>query len=173
MIDHIFFEALYEDNECGQIAAVRTNRKGEHVEAFEEQIKTKTMEGVSLEETMTRLKKQLLNEKYAEDYVVICLSPPKDINVFKKTLTKSWMSLKHLAWPLSYSGMIRELSLDSISKHHGIVNKRPTEATGNVVAILETYWQMMRRYKTALVAEDRLREIGGQSFESLRRGLGF
>jgi hypothetical protein len=172
MIDHIFFEALYDGKEVTEIAAVRTNRKGVHFEAFSEKVKTRHLEGTLLSTALSMMTKRLLDEKYSEDYIVVAFREPKVIEL-QKALPKAWITLSNLAWPLAYSGLISSITLDSVSKHHGVVNKHANTAEGNVVTIMDTYWNMMRRYKTALSAEDGLRSAAGQGFEELRRKFGF
>lgn len=173
MIDHIFFEPLIENREVVEIAAVRTNRKGVHFEAFSEKVKTKHLEGTPLEDAIVMMTKRVLNEKYSDDYVVVVYKVPPTHNDFHKYLPKAWISLATLAWPLAYGGMIPSLTLDAISKYHGIVNKASGTAEGNVVTIMDTYWQLMRRYKTALTAEEGLRSVAGDGVEGFRRILGF
>ena len=172
MIDHIFFEATYSAKECTEVAAVRTGRKGQHFEAFSEKVKTSRLEGITLEETLRDLKRRVCSEKYAEDYVVVALKPFEEAR-FKPLFTGNWLYLTQLAWPLAFSGLIPSLTLDSIAKYHSIANKGPGSATGNVVAIMETYWQMMRRYKTSLSAEESIRSFGGNTLEDIRKTLGF
>lgn len=174
MIDHIFFEAVYEGKDCIEIAAVRTGRKGQHFEAFSEKVKGAGLEGISLDEALRDLKRRVLKETYDENYVVVGLKPFSEPRFNTKVLfTGNWLFLAQLAWPLVFSGLLPALTLDSIGKYHGVMNKSPGTATGNVVALMESYWQLMRRYKTSLTAEETVRSYGGSALEELRKSLGF
>lgn len=173
MIDHIFFEAVYEGKDCIEIAAVRTGRKGQHFEAFSEKVKTPSLEGILLDDALRDLKRRVLKETYDKNYVVVGLKPFEEPRFGKPLFSGNWLYLAQLSWPLVFSGLLPALTLDSIGKYHGIMNKSPGTATGNVVAVMESYWQLMRRYKTALTAEEAVRGYGGSALEELRKSLGF
>jgi hypothetical protein len=170
-MDHIFLDTVFENNECVDLAVVRTDRKGKVIATYSEKLRTKAWAGVPLTDALHVMKDAILSPRFDETFMGVSHKPQR--KVIREPFGESWITLSTLAWPLAFSGLIPSVALDSIAKYHGIVNKAPKTAQGNVVALHETYWQMMRRYKTALTAEDSLRGFGGDALEKLRRELGF
>jgi hypothetical protein len=86
---------------------------------------------------------------------------------------RAWACTSHMAWPLVYAGIVPSRSLEAVAKYFGVVNKAPNTTQGNVVACLETYWAMMRRYRTALTAENFIDTMGGDTVKHFRSMFGF
>jgi hypothetical protein len=170
-MDHIFLDSIHDGSECADLAVVRTDRKGKVIATYSEKLKTKSFMGVALADALLVMQDAILSPKFDENFM--CVSHKPQRRVIREPFGESWITLSTLAWPLAFSGLIPSITLDSIAKHYGVTNKAPKTAQGNVVALHETYWQMMRRYKTALTAEDSLRGFGGDALEKLRRELGF
>lgn len=177
MIDHIFFDAVVEEDRITELAAIRTNRKGDLVLAsYSDPIKKDdetNVLGVSLDVAMKSLKEIILSKKFDSTYIVVGFSHPKvEAERFRKVLDGGWLYLSHLAWPMVSAQLIPSLSLESIAKSHGVFNAASGTAAGNVSCIANTYWRMMRRYKTALAAEEAARKLGGNTLESIRDFIG-
>lgn len=173
MIDHVFIESLYENQVCTQIALVRTDRKGKHCAAYSEMIDLQGRNGAPFAEVIDEITRQILSPKFDENYIVVTYKFDKRQTVLRDLLRQSWIYMTNLAWPLAYAGMVSSLSLDSISKYNGVINQAPSTAKGNVVAIMEAYWTMMRRFKTALSVEEGARQFGGDTLEEIRKTFGF
>lgn len=178
-LDHIFIElALSEDNiEAASVtgmAAVRTDRKGKVLAAYSESCSIRGLVDTDVEGLYGNLSSALL-VPYPAQYVIIA----QHANAYKGLLGpnrfrgKTWLDIAQLAWPLGYCDMISNRDLDTLCKHFELApNVQDGTMSGNCEALVRVYWAMMKRYKTALIGEEAVRDYGGEALASLRKYIG-
>lgn len=159
-VDHIFIETIGDNLSQLELAAVRTNHKGK--------VLTTHSSKFSFDDFEKRVLKPFSNQ-----YVIISQS-----NRFKHVLTgqwfkdKTWLTISQLAWPLYYSDMISDTEFDTICKHFSIDDCPDDDIEGNCEALVRVYWALMKRYRTALIGEEAVRDFGGEALASVRKFIG-
>ena len=118
-----------------------------------------------------------------EGFVVVAVFPETKKKAFKDACAyydlsdpfqgRAWLDFSQVAWPLAHAGHITNRSLRSVGEHFRITHDAPGTVTGDVAFLCATYWEMMRRYRTSLVAEEAVRELGGETLASIRKFVGF
>ncbi len=70
--------------------------------------------------------------------------------------------------------MIPDRELDTLSKHFGSPIALDLEGTmsGNCEALVRVYWAMMKRYRSALIGEEAVRDFGGEALAGIRKFIG-
>jgi hypothetical protein len=180
-LDHVFIElGLSEDNpELAAVtgmAVVRTDRKGKVLAAYSD---TAKHDGpvAPIDRLYERVRAEVL-KPYPASYVVVS----QHAATYKRILgdrcfpERPWVDIAQLAWPLGYCDMISARDLDTLSKHFAVSGgEYGTDGTmtGNCEILVRVYWAMMQRYRTALLGEEAVRDIGGEALASLRKFVGF
>lgn len=177
MMDHIFVDAKMRDN-IFDISMIRTDRKG----AIRTSYSDKVTSTLPFPVVVNSIKNVILANQYSTQFVVVAHFAEIDRALLRKETDamgttelfhrRAWIDTSQMAWPLTYSGLLSERSLDAVSKHFEVVNEAPNTSQGDVHTVMRLYWEMMRRYKTALTAEDAIRTVAGPKFESLRKMVG-
>jgi hypothetical protein len=179
-LDHVFIElGLSEDNIAAAsvtgMAAVRTDRKGKVLAAYSEACSIRGLDDIDIESVYGKVNDRLLRP-YAEAYVVVA----QHAQTYKGILGgscfrgRAWLDIAQLAWPLGYCGMIHDRNLDTLAKYLGCKSKGAGGTmSGNCETLVRVYWTMMNRYRAALLAEEVIRDIGGDTLARFRKFVGF
>jgi len=179
-LDHVFVElGLSEDNiEAASVtgmAAVRTDRKGTILAAYSESCSIRGLVEADMESVYGNLSATLL-KPFPGQYVVVAQHASAYKTILGPTYFrgKTWLDIAQLAWPLGYCDMIPDRSLDTLCKHFGMPISPEAEGTmsGNCEALVRTYWAMMKRYRSALLGEEALRDFGGETLAGFRKIIG-
>jgi len=86
---------------------------------------------------------------------------------------RAWIDLAQLMWPLAWSNLIEgKRTLDELCRYLNL-DCNTSNADGEVRTIGSCFELLMRRYRTALVGENAMTDIGGETLESLRHYVGF
>ncbi len=86
---------------------------------------------------------------------------------------RTWIDTAQLAWPLSVMGHIPSRRLEDLGKYYGVnVPDRELTPADTCSLTANVYMHMMRRYSLALKGEAVLRDIGGDTLQSLRGMIG-
>lgn len=177
-MDHVFF-ALHAGKSVdrdGEMAVVRTNGQGKITATFADAWSPSQ----PFENVILGLRGNILPNHFAEKFVVVA----HFAEVHRTALAarcgdapvpfagRAWIDTSQLAWPLVMAGLVASRSLDVVARHFGISNDAPGTAQGEAATVLSTYWQLVRRFKTALTAEDMLHSAGGEKLDSIRKLIG-
>ena len=158
-LDHVFLELSLEDGDVKGMAAVRTDRKGKVLAAVSGKVDDI---------------KEVIITPFTSKFVVVSqyayLYRPFLLDDFKG---KPWLDISQLSWPLGYCDMIPDRDFDTLCKHFGIEVDGPGTMTGNCEALARVYWALMKRYRTSLMGEELIRDVGGETLSKVRRFVGF
>jgi len=187
-VDHVFiyvrpFSLESKNSSIAEISCVRTNgqvgqtTKRNVIAAFS----TKIDDEYSFKNAVTNIKKNVVGDSdkfvvvtYLSDYVhTLVRNECRKIEVEELFLGRSWIDVAQLAWPLVSNGMIESRTIEVLSKHFGIKLLDKEDTADICTAIVGVYGYMMRRYKTALAGEEVIRDIGGETLDSIRKMVGF
>ncbi len=179
-LDHLFLalglsESNLETAAITGIAAVRTDRKGTVLAAYSESCSVRGLVDCDLEAVYGNMANALL-KPFPAHYVIVA----EHSNAYRTLLGpayfkgKTWLDISQLAWPLGYSDMIPDRSLDTLTKHFGTPIAFDLEGTmsGNCEALVRVYWAMMKRYRSALIGEEAVRDFGGEALAGIRKFIG-
>ncbi len=177
-LDHVFIElGLSDDNISAAsvtgMAAVRTDRKGKVLAAYSEACSIRGLDDIDIETVYSKVNDTLL-KPYPEPYVVIA----QHAQAYKGLLGAScfrgraWLDIAQLAWPLGYCDMIPDRNLDTLAKHFMCNVEAGGTMSGNCETLVRVYWAMMKRYRTALLGEEAIRDIGGETLAGIRKFIG-
>ena len=80
-----------------------------------------------------------------------------------------WICTRNLAWPLVYSGQVQSAKLTAIAEYYSVdfIDHKAHTATGDVQAMMQIYWKMMKRYSIAVEVEKGVKQIGGNVFANV------
>lgn len=88
-------------------------------------------------------------------------------------LHRAWIDLAQLMWPLAWANLIEgKRTLEELCRYLNI-DCQTRDSDSEVRTIGSCFALMMRRYKTALVGENTMTDIGGETLEGLRHFIGF
>lgn len=74
-------------------------------------------------------------------------------------LTRSWIGVEQLAWPLAFDNKLKDRSLESLAE---FLNIGSNDA---LWSLYSCYWTLMRRITTGIMLEEKARTHGGPIFE--------
>ncbi len=170
---HIFVDISYVDRRITAIAVVRTDHKGKEVQAtFASSIDSES----SLPDVIASMRKTILAPSLGGTYVVLSHYAETDRQILRENgegdlfIGRAWLDTSQIAWPFVYHDLAGERSLETLCAYFKVSNPDPNSATGNCEALCRLYWAMMNRYKIALMGEDVVRDLGG---ETLQKALSF
>lgn len=195
MLDHVFFDVRLSHLDPAQaeivdVAALRTNRKGDVLASVTNRVFPTAAvapetyatngydpdlwhrEAVTYKVAVETFRAVIRAERFDDQYVVVAhfadRFPVGTRDLFPGA---AWIDTGHLSWPLLHHGLVSSRSLATLAKHVGIKPEALTTAAGTAFTTMRVYWELMRRYKTALAGEELLRSVGGDALESIRRKL--
>ncbi len=177
-LDHVFIElGLSDDNIAAAsvtgMAAVRTDRKGKVLAAYSEACSIRGLDDIDIESVYGKVSDTLL-KPYPEPYVVVA----QNAQAYKGLLGgscfrgRAWLDIAQLAWPLGYCDMIPDRSLGTLAKHFMCNVESDGTMSGNCETLVRVYWALMKRYRTALLGEEAIRDIGGETLAGIRKFIG-
>ncbi len=182
MLDHIFVSVSASDTnprigKVENLAAIRTDRNGRQLQAYCSKL------GDGWGTDFLRYFKKAMIEPFDSKYIVVTHNAyfvrsiigtigenSEETNIFPG---RAWLDLAALAWPMAVTGMISSTSLDCLTKHFGLDGEENTTTVGDCCLTMKIYWAMMQRYKTAIAAEEMVRNAGGDTLASVRKWLRF
>lgn len=162
--DHVFLEM-----DKKSIAIVRTDYKAKVQATFSSVF--------SREDVFIDLAAEIL-APFDSKYVVISHLYERNREVLKEKagrelFPRAWIDTAQMAWPLVFNDIMNySRTLESLCMHFDIPNDEPGVPEADVTALLKVYWEMMRRYRTALVGEQALHSVGGETLHGLRKLVG-
>jgi len=176
-MDHVFLCAAYNKDIITELSAIRSNgRIGYLNEKTVIAAFTSRVNG-NLKEILASLKLKLCTDN--SKFIVVAYSAELIRSVIKHSLKETlfaeriWVDVNQLAWPLLYNGMIPNRQLDTLCNHFKVPIKPEHDSADDCAALMQIYAQIMQRYKTSLLAEETVREVGGDMLESLRKMIQF
>lgn len=171
-LDHVFIDiGLSSTGIVTGLAAVRTDRKAKPLAAYSEGITEGRGYNDKLDNALENMFSVVL-KPYPADYVIVSQHAGRYRSVIDAYVQgRPWLDIAQLAWPLGFSDMIPNRDLDTLCKHFGM---KPDDGTisGNCESVVRVYWAMMKRYRTALIGEEAVRDFGGETLASLRKYIG-
>lgn len=180
-MNHVFIYAQSTSNEknarMAEIAAVRVSNFGPYKRA---DVQESFFENNTNDRFLDDLYERIITP---EPYVLVSYSKEivktllKIEHEHRKTDDKfhgrAWLDLNDLVWPLVVSGQIPNRKLETLSSHFGVSIGNHSDSSDVVVALMQIYGSLMRRYLTALKGESMIREAGGETLANLRTIIGF
>lgn len=163
--DHIFVAI---DRDAKELASIRTNPDGDVLATYTD----KVCANLSLDDIRKHFTNIILSSRFDQKPIFVAHNAELVKSILGLKSNRAWICTSQLAWPLIYNDMVVSRNLDSVAKHFGI-NESNVDVTTEVAIVMKVYWEMMRRYKTALFAEQSIRKVGGEHLESVRRFMGF
>lgn len=134
--------------------------------------------GIADDITKTILHPHFANEKGEQKFVIVAHFAESVREFIKESCGdpfptgRAWVCTSQLAWPLFYSGVLSQRTLPALAEHFRVQLPDGT-VESQAVALRNVYKEMMRRFKTAILAEDAITELGGGFVESVRKMTGF
>lgn len=195
-LDHIFIDISTSslDHETGEVlsvAAIRTDRNGRHIQAFQSKIKpedevsanepkkgtdyAKTLwNGAPSKGEVCRSMHSVLISQYDPKYVVVGhhvdLIRPFVRAMGEPFTGRAWIDTAQLSWPMCANGMLSGRSLETLAIHFQVAHEEAgMSAVGDCATTMLVYWALMARYKAALTGEELLRIAGGDTLASVRK----
>lgn len=179
-MDHIFVDAKTHKGKVVEIALIRTNKRGsilasrsevfgEHIPAIRviESVENAIANAIVSGDTRTVVVGHQLDWRDALDREWKKAERPRLL------ANRVWVDLADVAWPLVYARIIANRGLDHIAEHFRVDTSQLGACPDNVIVIMQTYWEMMRRYRTVLHADTALAEsTAGKSIDAFRRLVG-
>ena len=177
-LDHVFIELGLSENNIAVasvtgIAVVRTDRKGKVLAAYSEACSIRGLDDIDIETVYSKVESTLL-KPYSEPYVIIAQHAHAYKGVLGSTCFRgrAWLDIAQLAWPLGYCDMIPDRNLDTLAKYFNCATLSDGTMSGNCETLVRIYWAMMKRYKTSLLGEEVIRDIGGETLAGIRKFIG-
>jgi hypothetical protein len=180
-VDHVFIDLSVVDKRIVDLAMIRAKKNGNVVAAYQSKISSDgKKDGAPFFLVYDAIQKAIASRELDEKVlVVINNSEAKTllrheteiINQQEFFLGRLWIDLGQIAWPLIYSKVIGDKSLKTLAEFYQVPCELGDTA-GNVACISRIYFTMMQRYKTALVAENAVSDLGGEAFKDFRNMFG-
>lgn len=196
MLDHIFFDVettslLVADGEIIELAAIRTDWKGNVQSTFQTKIKPKlrveqtaaevngyTKEkwanAISFQDAISGLKESVLN---GNKYVVVAYNADFDSGFLLKSCERfavcnpfpgrAWIDPYQLAWILVYGKAIDSRKLTSLANYYGVDIKEAHTAMGDAEILMHVYFRMMQRFDIGQKVEGWGRKVAGEVMQGL------
>lgn len=83
-----------------------------------------------------------------------------------------WCDILSLTWPLAFHDLIPENTVEAASAHFGL-DYNETSIEEKCASLTRLYWAVMQRYRTSLLSEEAIRDMGGRPLAIARRILNF
>lgn len=175
-MDHLFIEFLTDGDEISDVAAIRTKNDRDVRGTFSEKILTKSFaDGVSLPAAITALKEKLLPPAWPASLVLVSHKSTPLVQTHVSPLFSDYghVFLNQIGWPLVWARIAPSLDLEALATANGVKPESLDSASGRAFTTMMVYWAMMKRYKTALTAEEAMTAFGGKALEEVRRLMNF
>ncbi len=172
--DHIFIDVASDQDGISGIAMVRTDRKGKVLCAFSDNVDDTS----PISKVVEAMRTSILKPELGNTYVIVAHFAEADKQVLKDAgqgdlfRGRAWLDTSQIAWPFVYNDLAGERTLDALCAYFEIKNTAPDTATGDCEALVRLYWEMMKRYKTAILGEEAIRDYGGETLKRLRSVIG-
>lgn len=179
--DHVFVKIEIVNRKPDALTVIRTNRQGMPVETFSECVDFQT----DFAALVLRMQDKILApSKYSKEYVVVAHYSEIEREILKKNYKsitevfagRTWISCSQLIWPMVEAQMVPSTSFDTacsyfgIDRNKGMENKADSER--DCVALARIFFELIKRYKSALVVEEGVRDFGGPWLEKARAMFG-
>jgi DNA polymerase III epsilon subunit-like protein len=196
--DHIFLdtETSNRDPKTGciiEIAAIRTDAKGKVLSSFTQRITpdreveaeaarvngyTANWGGIPFQEAMYAFNHAMVRE---DDKVVFVAhfadfdrqfirSDCQRMGVEVPLDTRAWICTGNLVWPYVYQDQLKSRKLSDVCKFLGIEYIYAHDAAADCKAVMDVYFELMRRFSTMLVAHTAISQSqGGPILSGLER----
>lgn len=178
-MDHIFFilEVTKLDVNQGKVkrlSGLRTNEKGEQLCSFDKVFEP-TADKDFLRTLLLTFEATMEPPHLGSKYVVISFFGQdfyremlnalcKRANL-PKLLTRSWIGLEQIAWPIAFDGKVKDRSIESLAEYLKITANDP------LWTLYDCYWTLMRRITTGILLEEKARSHGGPIFELAQKTI--
>jgi DNA polymerase III epsilon subunit-like protein len=179
--DHVFVKIEVVDRKADSLAVVRVDRKGKPVCSFSDCVSV----GEDFGQLISRMKREILDERYSSEYVVVAHYPEIERGYLsreyksKKTDEvfngRMWLSVSQLVWPMVDAQMVPSVSFDVVCTYFGIDRTigAGLNAEKDCTALVRVFFELMSRYRSALIVDETVRDFGGTTLESIRKVIGF
>jgi hypothetical protein len=179
--DHVFVKIEVVNGKADGLAVARVDRKGNPICSFSDCVSVGEDFGTLIE----RMKKEILDKRYSTEYVVVAhYSEIERAHLKKHYVSKKadevfngrmWLSVSQLAWPLVDAQMIPTIAFDVVCLYFGAdrVNGTGLNVEKDCTALVRVFFELMGRYRSALIVDETVRDFGGQTLESIRKVIGF
>jgi hypothetical protein len=180
--DHVFVKIGMVRGKADSIAVARTDRKGTPLCSY--------TGAVSMSDDFATLVSQMKREillGQSKEYVVVAHYPEVERTILAKEEHQGgrlevfdgrvWISTSQLVWPMVDCQMIPSTSFDSVRAYFGIaINEERTDPAATCeeecTALARIYFELMRRYRSALLVEEGVRDFGGPTLDKFRKMIG-
>jgi hypothetical protein len=170
-MDHIFLmletSSVKSNARLIRIDALRTDKTGRQLASYSSPVSTKSPK--FLFDVLKAFEHAILNQNLGAQYVIVSYFGQdfyREVfnNACKEAklqplLTRSWIGVEQLAWPLAFDGKLKSRSIEHLAEYLAIVS------SNTLWTLQSCYWILMRRLTTGIMLEDKARLHGGSVFE--------
>lgn len=162
--------------ELEAIAICRVDRRGVSIAAFADTISSAS----DFKTIWERIRTSVLSPAFSKKYTVVT-NHPQTHRFLGAELKKEpfgsneWIDTEALAWPFYHAGMIPGRSLWDLAVFFAVGADFRDDADGvadQCTTLVQVYSFMMARYKTALLGEEAVREVGGSALTKALKWVG-
>lgn len=131
---------------------------------------------------INQLKKSILRESFSHKYVVVTQYLEITKSILRRDCQsvgeelfpseRAWLDINQLVWPLVVNHLIDNRKLETLAQYLNIPYQN-TDTADVCSVLVHVYNALMRRYKTALIGEEAMRDFGGETLQKLRDMVGF
>ena len=182
--DHVFIKIGLAGKKADSLAVARTDRRGQPIAAFSECV----LIDEPFSDLIERMKAVITPPRFSKEYVVVAHhaeverahlqkehaphASRSESEVFPGRL---WLSLSQIVWPMVEAQMLASTNFDTVCSYFGVVRdgKANSDTEADCTALVRIYFEMMRRYKTSLIAEEGIRDFAGPTVDKFRKLVGF
>lgn len=180
ILDHIFIDAKAEKLRLTELAIIRTSRRGSIISSQSEVFGSHVPNDRIIESVELAAANATVSVPAAKLVVIgHGLGWRETLNrewerVGRKPFLgrHCWIDVSDMAWPLVYAGIVQTRDLQALVNHFEIDVATLGPSAENAVAVMQVYWEMMRRYRTALHIEETGAVLAGKQFDQFRRIVG-
>lgn len=174
--DHIFIKIDMVKGKPDSLAAARTDRKGAPLGSYLGVAST----GETFSDLVASMRREILHG-LSKEYVVIAHYAECERAILAKEYGdrpevfdgRLWISTSQLLWPLLDCQMIPSVSFESVCAYFGIgLVDVDGIAERDCTALARIYFELMRRYRSALIVEEGVRDFGGPTLDKVRKMIG-
>lgn len=179
-MDHLFI-CINSDSKVeniSEISAIRTDGKIGHInqksiiDTFTSRVNINNVDNVilSLKDKLSATDEKFIVVSFNCEVIRQLISLQCKHELYSKRV---WIDVRQIAWPLVLSGLVNDRTIKTLCKYLKIETKENPDSADDCTLIMQIYCRLMQRYKTSLIGEETIREVGGETLESLRKLVGF